>query len=389
VNLYFDHAATSFPKAPTVAKAMHAFIDSAAGNPGRGGHRLTLAATRHLEGARSDIAELLGADIERTLLGSGATFWLNTVISSVMRVGDRVVTSALEHNAVMRPLRALQQTRGIEVSVVNGDAADGVPDAEEFAAVVHATGARLVVITHASNISGAILPVSEIARRVAPVPVLVDGAQTAGSITIDFSSMGVAAFACSGHKGLLGPTGTGVLLLAPDFEIQPLINGGTGSRSESELMPSELPDRLEAGTPNSIGIVGLGAACRWLKDRDIEALHARQSMMLDRLAVGIGAIKGAKLHGRDVVRDRVPILSFTCDGFDNGELAVWLDRERGIMLRSGLHCAPAAHRRLGTFPEGALRAGIGPSTNEDDIDALIDAIRDRIEKPKGRGEIQS
>ncbi len=379
MSLYFDHAATSFPKAPTVAGAMSAFIEAAAGNPGRGGHRLTIEATRHLEGARSDIAELLGADVERTLLGSGATFWLNTVISSVLRPGDRVVTSGLEHNGVMRPLRALQQKRGIEVSVVNGDAVDGVPNADELAAAVSEAPTRLVVITHASNISGAVLPVSEIARRVVPVPVLVDGAQTAGSIPIDFSSMDVAAFACSGHKGLLGPTGTGVLLLAPDFEIQPLINGGTGSRSESEVMPFDLPDRLEAGTPNTIGIVGLGAACRWLSDRDIEALHQHQCALLERLVIGIGAMKGVILHGRGVERDRVPILSFTCDGIDNGELAVWLDRERGIMLRAGLHCAPAAHRRLGTFPEGTLRVGFGPTTSEDDIDVLIDAIGERVE----------
>ncbi len=388
MSVYLDHAATSFPKAPPVAAAMHAFIESAAGNPGRGGHRLTIDATRHLEAAREFIAELLGADIDRTLLGSGATFWLNTVLSSVLQKGDRVVTSGLEHNGVMRPLRALQQERGIDITVVDGEASDGVPEADEFAAAVNASPTQLVVVTHASNISGALLPVSEIARRVAPVPVLVDGAQSAGSIPIDFSSMGVAAFVCSGHKGLLGPTGTGVLLLAPDFEIQPLIKGGTGSRSESEIMPHGLPDRFEAGTPNTIGIVGLGAACRWLQNQGISTLHAYQKTMLDRLVMGIESIAGVNLHGRGVVRERVPILSFTCDGFDNGELAAWLDREHGIMLRAGLHCSPAAHRRLGTYPNGTLRVGIGPTTGEDGIDALIDAIREKMEQSQHRRGIQ-
>lgn len=374
-QIYLDHGATSFPKAPGVAEAMARFLEREAGNPGRGGHRLTVAASRVIENARMDLAELLGGDPERTLLGSGATFWLNTVLASRLVPDDRVVTSALEHNAVMRPLRVLEARRGIEVAVVEGDDPDGRPTTEAFRARVAEAPTALVVVTHASNVTGAVLPVSEIARAVAPVPVVVDGAQTAGSIPVDFSALGVAAFICSGHKGLLGPQGTGVMLTAAGFEVEPLVRGGTGSRSESEEMPEHLPDRLEAGTPNGPGIAGLGAACRWLAKRGVEAIAEHEDRLVSRLTDGLQNIEGVHLFGQESGAAHTGVLSFTVAGCDNGELAARLDREHGIMLRPGLHCAPAAHRRIGTFPDGTLRTGIGPFNTETDVDALIEAIR--------------
>jgi selenocysteine lyase/cysteine desulfurase len=359
---------------------MAEFLADSSGNPGRGGHRLTVAASRAIEGARETVAGLLGGDPERTLLGPGATFWLNTLLRSALSRGDRVVLSSLEHNSVMRPLRHLEATRGIELATVAGGEPGGVPTPEEVAEEVARSATALVVLTHASNVSGAVLPVAEIARAVAPVPVVVDGAQTAGSMPLDFRSLEVAAYACSGHKGLLGPPGTGILLLAEDLEVEPLIRGGTGSRSESEEMPEWLPDRLEAGTPNGPGIVGLGAAAAWLEGRTVAAVHRQQRALVGRLAEGLAAINGVRLHGFDPGRPRIGLLSFTVDGLDAGELAGWLDRERGIMLRAGLHCAPAAHRRLGTFPGGTLRAGCGPFTAQSDVDALIIAIRDAVER---------
>ncbi len=374
--IYLDHGATSFPKAPGVVEAMVRHLEREAGNPGRGGHRLTVAASRAIEGAREDVAGLLGADPERTLLGPGATFWLNTVLSSRLRAGDRVVTSALEHNAVMRPLRALTESRGVKIAVVDGKDSDGLPTPENFKIRVAEASTGLVVLTQASNVTGAVLPVAEIARAVAPVPVVVDGAQIAGSLPIDFSDFGAAAYVCSGHKGLLGPQGAGVLLLGTDFEVEPLVLGGTGSRSESEEMPRHLPDRLEAGTPNGPGIAGLGAACRWLVEHGVEAVAEHENRLTHRLADGLREIPDLHLHGW---RDDAPhtgVLSFTIDGHDNGELATRLDREHGIMLRPGLHCAPAAHHRLGTLPNGTLRAGIGPFNTEADVDALIGAVRE-------------
>ena len=375
MTIYLDHGATAFPRAPGVAQAMVRFLDEASGNPGRSGHRLSVAASRTIEAAREEVAALLGGDPERTLLGPGATFWLNTVLASALGEGTRVVTSALEHNAVMRPLRFLEESRGVEVVVVEAADPNGAPTAEEVAARVAEAPTALVVLTHASNVSGAVLPVAEAARAVAPVPVLVDAAQTAGSLPIAFIDLGAAALVCSGHKGLLGPPGIGVLLLASHFEVEPLLRGGTGSRSESEEMPEFLPDRLEAGTVNGAGAAGLGAACAWLGERTIEAIAEHERRLVRRLADGLSRIPGVQLHGWDEWAPHTGVLSFTLDGADSGELAAWLDRTHGICLRAGLHCAPAAHRRLGTFPNGTLRAGIGPLNSEEDIDALVEAVR--------------
>lgn len=379
-RIYLDHGATSFPKAPGCVRAMADFMEHSAGNPGRGGHHWTIAASRLIEAAREDIAELLGADPERTLLGPGATFWLNTLLHSSLHSGSRVLLSSLEHNAVMRPLRALQERRNIEVEILDGDPETGVPSVSEVLDVLGRREADLLILTHTSNVSGAVLPVEEIAEAVAPIPVIVDGAQAAGAIPFDFSSAPIAAYVCSGHKGLLGPPGTGVLLLGPGFSPEPIIRGGTGSRSESEEMPEFLPDRLEAGTPNGAGIAGLGASCRWLAEQGVEALAEHEKNLALLLASGLQAIPGVRLPGFDPAGRRTGVLSFVVQGLDTGELAGWLDRERGIALRAGLHCAPAAHRRLGTFPGGTLRAGIGPFNTTDEIERLVESIETAVER---------
>jgi cysteine desulfurase family protein len=373
--IYLDHAATSFPKAPGVSEAVARFLDEDAGNPGRGGHRLTIAASRSIEQARLHVAGLLGGDPERTLFGSGSTYWINTVLSSVLRPHTRVVTTALEHNSVMRPLRWLEQSREVEVAVVEAAAPDGVPTADEVAGKVAEKPTALVVMTHASNVTGSVLPVAAVCHQVAPVPVLVDAAQTAGSLSIDFSSLGAAALVCSGHKGLLGPPGVGVALLAPDFHIEPLVRGGTGSSSESEEMPEALPDRFEAGTPPGAAIAGLGAACFWLRERTVAAARAHAHRLAWRLAGGLRELGRIRLLGWDADGQRTGIISMIVDGHDSGELAATLDRDHNICVRAGLHCAPAAHRRLGTFPDGTVRIGIGPFNSENDIDRLMDAVR--------------
>jgi selenocysteine lyase/cysteine desulfurase len=380
---YLDHAATSFPKAPGVVEAMARLLREAAGNPGRGGHRLTLTASRVVETCRERVADLLGGHPERTLLGPGATFWLSTVLASVARPGSRIVTSSLEHNAVMRPLRHLERTRGVRVDQVEAAAATGVPTADEVAARVAEAETAAVVMTHASNVSGAVVDVATIARAIAPVPLVVDGAQSAGSLPFDLEASGVAAFACSGHKGLLGPTGVGVLLLAEGFEVEPLVRGGTGSRSESLEMPELLPDRLEAGTPPTAAIAGLGAACAWLDRHGVEQVHRHQLELLRRAAAGLAGLPGVVLHGLsgEPGTDPAPggahvgTLSFSVTGMDPGELALRLDRQHGLMLRVGLHCAPTAHRRLGTFPDGTLRASFGPFAEAAVIDRLVAAVR--------------
>ncbi len=378
-GFYLDHAATSFPKAPGVVEAVSQFLHEAAGNPGRGGHTLSCAASRAIEAAREDVAALLGLSPERLFFGSTATYWLNTLLSSQLRSGDRVVTSAMEHNAVMRPLRFFERSRSIVVRVVRGDAEGGVPRPEEIRAAIDEAPTRLVVLNHASNITGNVVPIREIAALTGDVPVIVDGAQTAGALPLNFEELGVAALACSGHKSLLGPPGVGLLLLAPGFEVEPLVRGGTGSRSESEEMPEFLPDRLEAGTPNGAGIVGLGAAVRWLAAEGVEEVHRRTTRHIERLAEGLARLPGVHLPGYTASSEQVGILSFVCSGIDHGVLAAWLDKEFGVMMRAGLHCAPAAHRRIGTFPEGTLRIGVGPFTSGPQIDVLLEGVARAIE----------
>jgi selenocysteine lyase/cysteine desulfurase len=373
-GIYLDHSATSFPKAPGVPEAVAVFLRSSPGNPGRGGHRLTIEASRLIETSRAGIAGLLGADPERTLLGPGATYWLNVLFDGLVRQGDRVVTTALEHNAVMRPLRGLATRRGVRVDVVSGAHRGGVPTPDEVRGAVSREPTRLVVVTHASNVTGAVLPVEAIAAAVAPVPLVVDGAQTAGALPFDFEGSGVAAYVASGHKGLLGPPGTGLLLLRSGLEVEGWMRGGTGSRSESEEMPPFLPDRLEPGTPNGAGIAGLGAAVGWLRERGVEAVARDVRGLADRLAERLSGLPGMRLHGYEPGEPRTGTLSFTLDGVDSGELADWLDRERGLMLRVGLHCSPAAHRRLGTFPGGTLRVGLGPFSEPAHVDALAAAL---------------
>lgn len=375
---YLDHGATAFPKAPGVADAMAQFLTEASGNPGRGGHRLTVAASRAIEGAREEVAELLGADAERTLFGPGATHWLNTILMSRLERGARVVVSALEHNAVMRPLRWLEAHRDIEVAVVRGSEPHGMPSVMDVAATVAEAPTALVVLNHASNVTGAVLPVAAAAAAVAPVPVVVDAAQTAGSLRIRFEDLGAAALVCSGHKGLLGPPGIGVLLLAPGFDVEPLVRGGTGSNSESELMPDQLPDRLEAGTPNGVGAAGLGAACVWLRRHSVQAVEDHARRLLGRLGPGLAETGKVTLYGWNGEARHTGILSFTADGLDSGDLAARLDREHGICVRAGLHCAPAAHRSIGTSPEGTIRVGVGPFNTEADVDALVQAIRAEV-----------
>ncbi|MFH1465642.1 MAG: aminotransferase class V-fold PLP-dependent enzyme [Pseudomonadota bacterium] len=378
---YLDNAATSFPKAPGVPEVVAQFLRTSAGNPGRGGHRLTVAATRVVERARWAVATLLGGDPERTLLGPGCTYALNTLLFGLLGPGDRVICSALEHNAVMRPLRALEAQRGVCIRVLEGEGPAALPTVAALRRAIAEAPTRLVVLTHASNVSGAVLPIAALTAAAAPVPVVVDAAQSAGSVPLDFAATGAAALCCSGHKGLLGPTGVGVTLLAPGFTPPPLVLGGTGSRSESELMPEALPDLLEAGTPNTAGLAGLAVACAWLADRGVAAVHAHDLALARHAAEGLAALPGVEVIGGPLTEAHTGALSFRVRGVDNGELALWLDREAGLQLRAGLHCAPAAHRRLGTFPDGTLRAAFGPFNTLEHADALVGAVGRYPEEP--------
>ncbi|MEW8980086.1 MAG: aminotransferase class V-fold PLP-dependent enzyme [Symbiobacterium sp.] len=383
--IYLDNAATSWPKPPEVGRAMVECLEREAGNPGRSGHRLSLAAARRVYAVREAVAKLFGApDPVRVIFTHNATMAVNLALGGLLGPGDRVVCTGMEHNAVMRPLRDLEE-RGIVVAVAPCDPA-GRLDLEAFERTVNAAPTRLVVLNHASNVTGTICPVAEaaaVASRAGAL-VLLDAAQTAGAVPIHMAALGVDLVAFTGHKGLLGPSGTGGLILGERVnaaEMVPLLKGGTGSRSAQERQPPDLPDRFEAGTINFVGIAGLGAGLDALAAMGgPEAVGRHERNLAQQLWDGLSSIPGVRLYGPADPAERVAVVSFTIDGLTVSAIGARLDEEFGVLARVGLHCAPAAHRTIGTFPTGTVRFSPGPFTTEDQIERALAAVRTIAER---------
>jgi len=380
--IYLDNAATTVWKPPAVGAAMAAFLAGAPGSPGRSGHRVALDVARQIFDVRVALAEFFGLDDARRLIFTrNATEALNLALHGWLRADDHVVATSLEHNAVMRPLRHLRETRGIRVTWVAADGEGRLDPAAVAAAVRPAT--RLVVVNQASNVVGTLAPLAEIRARIGAVPLLVDAAQSAGAVPIAVEREGIDMLAFTGHKALHGPTGIGGLCLAPGIELDPLVLGGTGSRSESDAQPEALPDRLESGTPNTVGIVGLGAALAW---RDSLAggtadIAAQERALAAALLAGLREIPEVKLHGPATMEARLPVLAFNLVGRACSDIAHELDRQHGVMTRPGLHCAPRAHQTLGTFPAGCVRLSLACSNREADIAPVLSAIRTLARQP--------
>ncbi len=373
--IYIDNAATSFPKAPGVAEAMVRTLTDAGGNPGRSGHVLAVAAQGVVNETRRRLGALLGApDPSRLVFTANATDALNQALFGLLRPGERVVTTSLEHNAMVRPLAALAR-RGVTVEQV-ACAPDGTVDLDDLVRALQARPTRLVAMLHASNVSGTILPVREAARLAHDhgALFLLDAAQTAGALPIDVRELGIDLLAVPGHKGLLGPSGTGALFVAAGVTLTPLRYGGTGIRSEDELMPKELPEGLEAGTLNTVGLAGLGAALRFLAERGVAAVRAHEVALTERLLAGLRDIRGLRVHGLANPARQVATVSISLPGWEPADLAAVLDGSFGIAVRAGLHCAPMAHRTLGTFPAGTVRLSSGCFTTSEDIDQVVKAL---------------
>jgi cysteine desulfurase / selenocysteine lyase len=375
--IYLDNAATSFPKPPTVPEAIVRFMTQVGANPGRSGHHLSIEAERVRYGARERIARLMNhPDPMRVVFTANVTAALNMVLLGTLKPGDRAVVTGMEHNSVMRPLRFLEQS-GVIVTLVDA-AADGTVDPRDVAHAL-ATPARLVCTLHASNVIGTIVPIGEIARvcRDRGVVYLVDAAQTAGCVPIDLARDPIDILAFTGHKGLLGPTGTGGIVFSPGFDerrVTPLIFGGTGSRSEHEQQPDFLPDRFESGTANIAGIAGLSAGLDYILERGLDEIRSHESALAGRLIEGLGAIEGVTVYGTTDPARRTAAVSFRIAGIDNAEAARLFSDEFDIMCRAGLHCAPRAHRAIGTFAQGTIRLSIGPFNTAADIDAALSAV---------------
>jgi len=377
-EVYLDNAATSWPKPPVVLEAIKDFLENAGGNVGRSGHHRSIASSRAVSLAREQLSDLLGVESPDNLIFTkNATEGLNLAICGLAVDGGRIVTTSLEHNSVMRPLRDLEQRGHSSVEVVRADGNTGEIDLGEWAARLGAPGPCLAVAVHASNVTGVLLPVAELAQVAAGcgVPFVVDASQTAGHIPLNLTALGASAVATPGHKGLLGPTGTGLLYLAPGVEVEPLIRGGTGSLSESEYQPDFAPDRYESGTLNSMGIVGLGAAAEHLRTVGVEHVQEHLTALGRRFRDGLAGVEGIVLHGPADPADSVGIASVNIQGVPCATAARLLDDEWGVMTRAGLHCSPAAHRSLGTAPEGTIRLSWGEETSDRDIDVATEALR--------------
>jgi cysteine desulfurase family protein len=375
---YLDNAATSWPKPLAVAAAMNDYMRDSGVSMGRAATRRGAALQQVIDRCRSRAARLLGtSDPQHVVFAFNGTDALNLALHGLLRPGDHVVTTDAEHNSVLRPLRALADRCGIEVTRVGVDA-EGVVDPR---AVVQALrpSTRLLAITHVSNVTGAIQPLEPIlaAARERGVRTLVDAAQSAGHLPLDVAALGIDLLACSGHKGLLGPLGTGLLCIAPgvEAELVSLRQGGTGTRSEDDVQPERLPDRFESGNHNAVGLVGLEAALAWIEERGVAALRSHEQSLTAALLDGLHALPRVSLYGPREVERRTGVVSLTIDGFEPQEAAAILDSQFSVECRAGLHCAPRMHRALGTIQHGGtVRLSLGALSTRDDVDAAVSAV---------------
>ena len=435
-SVYADHAATSWPKPAAVVHAMVEYLEQAGANPGRSAHRRAVASARAVFAARQAVARLLGVrDESRIVFGPNATWAINLALYGLLEPGDRVVTSAMEHNAVARPLHDLSR-RGVEVTRVRctpegyldlddlrralrraarGQASVDSPgdgagcSTPGVARGVARGGARhpmcLLVLTHASNVTGTILPVVEAARLAHEhgALILVDAAQTAGCLPLDVTAMDLDLVAFTGHKGLLGPQGTGGLYIRDGLTPRPLVRGGTGSFSHLEEQPPVLPDLYESGTLNGVGLAGLGAAVEYVAGVGVDRIRQHEVELTRRLLRGLEAIPGVRVYGPRQAEERVAVVSFNvlADGaagaggappaaaravarpagsageggvVDPALVAELLDSEFGVMVRAGLHCAPWAHRTVGSYPQGTVRISLGYSNTPEEVDYIVSAV---------------
>ncbi len=382
--IYFDNPATSWPKPPQVIEAMDRFMEEVGANPGRSGHSRSIEAARIIFETREALSALFHVrDSSRTVFTLNATESINLALKGLLKTGDHVITSSMEHNSVMRPLRALER-KGVELTVAPCFD-DGTLDPAEVERRVQ-SNTKMIVLNHASNVTGTLLPiiaVGEIARA-HDLFFLVDAAQTAGACPINVEKDKIDLLAFTGHKSLYGPQGTGGLVVGErvkENEMIPLKQGGTGSRSEFEEQPDFLPDCFESGTPNGVGLAGLLAGVQFILGEGVEAIRQNEMTLIEKLFKGLRQIPQVKLYGPENQGDRIATLTFNVAHLTPSEGALRLEKDFGILCRPGLHCAPAAHRTIGTFPQGAIRFGLSAFNTEEEIETALQAVS-QISKQK-------
>lgn len=373
--IYLDNAATSWPKPESVYQTMGDFLRTKGGNPGRGSHSLAFAGMEAVEETRMLAARLINAPKkDRVIFTFNCTDALNLGLKGLLRQGNHVITSCIEHNSIVRPLNKLAR-QGVRVTKIPPSKETGVVAAQDIEEAI-TKDTRLVVITHASNVTGIVQPIEAygaIARKHGLI-LMVDAAQTAGHYPIDVQSGNIDLLACSGHKGLFGPPGTGVLYIGDRVELDSIREGGTGSQSEIEEQPTALPYRFESGTVNSVGIGGLGAGLKYIFAEGLDKIHNHERYLTERLMDGMLHIPGVIAYSFKDRANQVHVVSFNIEGYEPGEVGAILDQTFDIKARTGLHCAPAAHRTLGTFPLGTIRLSPGYFNTVEEIDTTLQAL---------------
>jgi cysteine desulfurase family protein len=373
--IYLDNAATTYPKPAAVLEAMTASYTALGVSPGRGSYDLAVEAEAFIDRTRRKLADLFNApDPDRVIFAANATDGLNILFNGLLQPGDHVVSTRLEHNSVLRPLHHLRQGRGIAFSLVPFDA-QGFIDPEDVARAIRPE-TRLVAVNHASNVLGTVQPVAEVGAICAArgVPLLVDASQSAGQVAVDMAALQASAIAFTGHKSLYGPTGIGGVILSPDLDVRATRFGGTGVDSRSPEHTPGFPHRLEAGTLNVMGIMGLSAAVDFIQDRGLPAIHAQEMGLLGRLQEGLAEIRGVTLYGTRQLDRRTAVLTLNVEGMAPSDVGAILDADFDIAVRVGLHCAPLVHETLGTAEQGAVRFSLGVFNTESDIDRAIAAM---------------
>ena len=373
---YLDNAASTWPKPQGVIRAVERVLSETAANPGRSAHNLSVEAARIIADAREAIASIFGVkDPLRVVFTKNATEALNIVVGGLLKQGDHVITAGMEHNSVMRPLRAAG-ARGIRLSLISCSSLGELDPSDVKKAIRPDT--RLIILTHASNVTGTVMPVAEVGSLAKEhgISFCMDAAQTAGSLPIDVDEMNVDLLAFTGHKSLYGPQGTGGLYIGAGLEekIEPLMMGGTGSASELEEQPVFMPDKFESGTPNTPGIAGLLEGVRFLESRGIGPVREYEMGLAARLRSALSAIPGVRIYGPEDPAQTIAIVSFSMEGMSPSDIAFSLDEEYGIMARPGLHCAPSAHRTIHTFPQGTVRLSLGCFNTLGDVSRAVHAV---------------
>ena len=379
--VYFDNAATSWPKPDAVYRAAENYLRNGGANPGRSGHTRSVDADRLVFEARERAASILVAgEPEEIVFTFNATDSLNMAIKGVLGLGDHVIYTSLEHNSVLRPLTSLRKSGTITTTMISCDSSGNIDLQDIEKAILPST--RLIICTHASNIIGTVLPVKEISNLAwnNGIFFLLDAAQTAGSIPINLQEIKPHLAAFTGHKGLMGPPGVGLLYVRKGVRIKPWREGGTGSRSEEEQQPEMMPDYLEAGTMNTPGIAGFNEGLKYIEKTGISAISRHEFILAGKLREGLKEIRRVKLFEPGTEHQPVAVVSFIVEGIDSGELGYVLEQAYGILCRTGLHCAPCAHRTIGSFPQGTVRFGLGYFNREEEVEYALKAIREIVSR---------